>query len=82
MAWKIGERLPDGRWVAPAAERNKGAILEVLQCVLPPRGLVLEIGSGTRQIASDSLLPKSSTCRRTISASSSARRDASGCNAS
>ena len=49
MAWKIGERLPDGRWVAPAAERNKGPILEVLQRVLPPRGLALEIGSGTGQ---------------------------------
>jgi SAM-dependent methyltransferase len=49
MAWKIGERLPDGRWVAPAAERNKGPMLEVLQRVLPPRGLVLEIGSGTGQ---------------------------------
>jgi len=49
MAWKIGERLPDGRCVAPATERNKGPILEVLQRVLPPRGLVLEIGSGTGQ---------------------------------
>ena len=49
MAWKIGERLPDGRWAAPAAERNTGPILEVLQRVLPPRGLVLEIGSGTGQ---------------------------------
>ena len=49
MAWKIGERLADGRYVAPAAERNKGSALQVLQRILPPRGLVLEIGSGTGQ---------------------------------
>jgi hypothetical protein len=41
VAWKIGERLADGRWVAPAAERNKGPILEVLQRVLPPRGVAV-----------------------------------------
>ena len=34
---------------APACERNKQPILEVLQRVLPPKGLVLEIGSGTGQ---------------------------------
>ena len=34
---------------APPAERNKGAILEVLQRVLPASGLVLEIASGTGQ---------------------------------
>jgi SAM-dependent methyltransferase len=34
---------------APSAERNKGPILEVLSRVLPPRGIVLEIGSGTGQ---------------------------------
>jgi SAM-dependent methyltransferase len=33
----------------PAPERNKGPILEVLQRVLPRRGTVLEIASGTGQ---------------------------------
>ncbi len=35
--------------VAPAAERNKQPILEVYARVLPARGLVLEIASGTGQ---------------------------------
>lgn len=39
----------DSRETAPSAERNKQPILEVLARVLPPRGLVLEIGSGTGQ---------------------------------
>ena len=34
---------------APAAERNKDAILAVLSRVLPPSGLVVEIASGTGQ---------------------------------
>jgi SAM-dependent methyltransferase len=34
---------------APAAERNKGPILGVLERVLPDSGLVLEIASGTGQ---------------------------------
>ena len=34
-------------WANSAAERNKGPILEVLRGVLPDRGLVLEIASGT-----------------------------------
>lgn len=36
---------------APAAERNRGPILEALREVLPSRGRVLEIGSGTAQHA-------------------------------
>lgn len=39
----------DTRETAPSAERNKQAILEVLARVLPARGQVLEIGSGTGQ---------------------------------
>ncbi|HVE49442.1 MAG TPA: DUF938 domain-containing protein, partial [Casimicrobiaceae bacterium] len=34
---------------SPAAERNKGPILDVLTRVLPSRGVVLEIASGTGQ---------------------------------
>ncbi len=33
----------------PAPERNKGPILDVLMRVLPPRGLLLELASGTGQ---------------------------------
>lgn len=39
----------DHRRYAPAAERNRGPILEVLRRVLPARGTVLEIASGTGQ---------------------------------
>ncbi|HUO79779.1 MAG TPA: DUF938 domain-containing protein [Steroidobacteraceae bacterium] len=34
---------------SPAAERNKGPILEVLRGLLPARGTVLEVASGTGQ---------------------------------
>lgn len=39
----------DHRHHAPAAERNRGPILDVLRRVLPARGSVLEIASGTGQ---------------------------------
>lgn len=44
-------RSSDARAVAPAAERNRDAILSVLRRVLPGAGTVLEIASGTGQHA-------------------------------
>ena len=41
--------LASERLVSPSAERNKAPISEVLSQVLPERGVVLEIGSGTGQ---------------------------------
>ncbi len=43
----VADELP----FAPAAERNKQAILDVLKPRLPGHGMVLEIGSGTGQHA-------------------------------
>ena len=40
---------------APAAERNSPPILDVLQRVLPPHGLVLEIASGTEEMPANNL---------------------------
>jgi hypothetical protein len=45
------ESEPAVRRRAPAAERNRDAILAVLSRVLPPSGIVLEIASGTGQHA-------------------------------
>jgi hypothetical protein len=42
----------DGRLYAPATERNRDVILEVLERVLPNAGTVLEIASGTGEHAS------------------------------
>ena len=44
-------RGQDHRLFAPSAGRNRGAILEVLTRVLPTRGLVLEVASGTGEHA-------------------------------
>ena len=49
MLKQRGERTADGKWSIPAAERNKGPILDVLARVLPKRGVVLEVASGTGQ---------------------------------
>jgi hypothetical protein len=42
---------PDARQYAPATERNREPILQVLREVLPPTGSVLEISSGTGEHA-------------------------------
>lgn len=44
-------QLPDARQYAPATERNRVPILEVLLQVLPPTGTVLEVSSGTGEHA-------------------------------
>ncbi|MGA7937383.1 MAG: DUF938 domain-containing protein [Kovacikia sp.] len=43
--------FPDHRQYAPATERNREPIWEVLRQVLPPQGMVLEISSGTGEHA-------------------------------
>jgi len=45
----VEDRSPaaDARQCSPSAARNRGPILEVLTRVLPKKGIVLEIGSGT-----------------------------------
>ena len=49
MLRQRGERQADGKWFIPAAERNKGPILDILARVLPRQGVVLEVASGTGQ---------------------------------
>src|ERR1044071_8055716 len=49
MLKQRGEKTADGKWSIPAAERKKGPILDVLARVLPERGVVLEVASGTGQ---------------------------------
>jgi SAM-dependent methyltransferase len=49
MVTQHGDKSVDGKRWSPSAERNKGPILDVLARVLPRRGRVLEIASGTGQ---------------------------------
>ena len=49
MLKQRGEKQADGKWFLSPSERNKGPILDVLSRVLPRRGVVLEIASGTGQ---------------------------------
>ena len=49
MPKQHGSNSACGAFQTPAAERNKGPILEVLTGVLPAAGTVLEIASGTGQ---------------------------------
>ena len=45
--WTIGESAPGEQRHAPATLRNRDAIVEVLRAILPDRGTILEIASGT-----------------------------------
>jgi SAM-dependent methyltransferase len=49
--WLLDARSVDRRLYAPATERNRQAILALLRRVLPARGTVLEIASGTGEHA-------------------------------
>src|ERR1051325_1727100 len=49
MLKQRGEKTADGKWSIPAAERNKGPILDVLARLLPERGVALGVASGTGQ---------------------------------
>lgn len=44
-------QTPDARQYAPATQRNREPILEVLLQILPPKGTVLEVSSGTGEHA-------------------------------
>jgi len=46
---RFGETMSQGLLESPAAERNKGAILDAIRSRLPAAGVVLEIASGTGQ---------------------------------
>lgn len=43
--------MEDARLTAPSVARNRAPILEVLRAILPPRGVVLEIASGSGEHA-------------------------------
>jgi len=46
---RYGETMAEGGLESPAAERNKGPILDAIRSRLPDSGVVLEIASGTGQ---------------------------------
>jgi SAM-dependent methyltransferase len=47
----VKDLLPEGAQTSPSVARNRGPILDVLRLVLPQRGTVLEIASGTGEHA-------------------------------
>ena len=51
MRLEVLDASADGRLSSPSASRNKQPIGEVFSRVLPPSGLVLEVGSGTGEHA-------------------------------
>jgi hypothetical protein len=49
--WLASEAEGQARKIAPAVQRNRDAIASVLNDVLPKRGLVLELASGSGEHA-------------------------------
>jgi len=49
MLKEHGEKTIDGRWRSAAADRNWQAISEIVEPILPSRGSVVEVASGTGQ---------------------------------
>ncbi len=49
--WFVDDPTPDDQKHAPATMRNRDAIVDVLRRILPDRGTVLEIASGTGEHA-------------------------------
>tara|TARA_R110002033_G_scaffold147508_3_gene184744 strand:+ start:145 stop:786 length:642 start_codon:yes stop_codon:yes gene_type:complete len=49
--WTVAEATPDEQKHAPATLRNRDAIVAVLRDILPERGTILEIASGTGEHA-------------------------------
>ena len=73
----VFERGPEVKRHAPATVRNRDAIAQALAKLLPERGLVLEIASGTGEhvVYFAKLFPETATLMRTARAGSKVLMD-------